>query len=189
MKRFSPSSSRRPRARVLGLWAGALILLVGLGSGGIVLLRSSGTEGPFVLRGASGLPLPRFVSLRAGEVNLRSGPGLRYPITWVFKRPCLPLEIVAEYEAWRRVRDPDGAEGWVHKGALNGRRFARVRPPTQMLIPDLQHPDVRVATLQPGVLGRLLACQKESCRLRFGTVEGVLPKTALWGVYPEETFD
>ena len=74
----------------------------------------------------SGLPLPRFVSLRSGEVNMRAGPGLQYPVEWAYRRRALPVEVVAEYHHWRRVRDREGTEGWIHKSLLSGRRTAVV---------------------------------------------------------------
>src|SRR4026209_512491 len=73
-------------------------------------------------RKGSGLPLPRFASLRSDEVNVRTGPGPRYPIDWVFKRKAMPVEIVAEYENWRKIRDWQGASGWVHQSLLSGQR-------------------------------------------------------------------
>ncbi|HKH69397.1 MAG TPA: SH3 domain-containing protein, partial [Reyranella sp.] len=69
-------------------------------------------------RKGSGLPIPRFASLRSDEVNVRTGPGPRYPIDWVFKRKAMPVEIVAEFENWRKIRDWQGASGWVHQSLL-----------------------------------------------------------------------
>src|SRR5271167_3380417 len=77
-------------------------------------------------KNGSNLPIPRFASLRASDVNLRTGPGTRYPIDWVFTHQGMPVEITAEYEMWRRVRDAEGDEGWVHKNALTGKRSAIV---------------------------------------------------------------
>ena len=76
--------------------------------------------------GESGLTLPRFVSLRASEVNMRTGPGTRYPIAWVYKQRNLPVEIVDEFDTWRRIRDWEGSEGWVHQSMLHGRRSIMV---------------------------------------------------------------
>src|SRR5262245_5050819 len=73
-------------------------------------------------RKGSGLPIPRFASLRSDEVNVRSGPGTRYPVEWVFKRKSMPVEIVAEYDIWRKIRDWQGASGWVHQSLLTGKR-------------------------------------------------------------------
>ena len=71
---------------------------------------------------ATSLPLPRFAALRSDEVNLRAGPGTRYPIEWVYKRRELPVQIQREFEVWRLVQDPDGIKGWVHQATLTGRR-------------------------------------------------------------------
>src|SRR5258708_2086270 len=77
---------------------------------------------PPIVHKGSGLPLPRFASLRSDEVNVRTGPGTRYPVDWVFKRKAMPVEIVAEYENWRKIRDWQGASGWVHHSLLTGKR-------------------------------------------------------------------
>src|SRR5690625_7287220 len=97
-----------------------------------VLLRdgeSPRTEAP----GRSGLPLPRFVSLRANEVNLRAGPGFRYPIEWVYRRSGQPVEVVDEYETWRRIRDWEGTLGWVHQSMPQRRSNVRVVAEDQLL--------------------------------------------------------
>ncbi len=71
---------------------------------------------------STGLPLPRYVSLRAEEVNMRTGPGVRYPVDWVYKRRNLPVEIIAEFGTWRKIRDVEGAQGWIHQSMLSNRR-------------------------------------------------------------------
>jgi SH3-like domain-containing protein len=76
----------------------------------------------------SGLPVPRFVSLKPGKVNVRAGPTKDNDVTWVYTRAGLPVEVTAEYENWRRVRDWEGAEGWVYHSLLSGRRTAIVIP-------------------------------------------------------------
>ena len=74
---------------------------------------------------------PRYVSLGSDRVNVRTGPGVRYPVAWRFVRRGLPVEIIAEYELWRKIRDRDGAEGWVHKSLLSGRRTVVVQGETR----------------------------------------------------------
>ncbi len=140
-------------------------------------------------RGASGLPLPRFLSLSSDEANLRTGPGVRYPIAWVFVRRDMPLEVTAEFELWRKVRDIDGAEGWAHKSLLSGRRTALIVGEIRALHrePDATSPPVLFA--EPGVHGRLLACRPEWCRMAIAGREGWLPRTQIWGVHPWETFE
>lgn len=143
-------------------------------------------------QGTSGLPLPRFAALRAGDVNLRTGPGTRYPIDWVFVHQGMPVEIIAEFEVWRRVRDADGDEGWVHKNALSGKRTAIVLGEAGSIHELRRKPDVKsdsVAHLEAGVIGQLLACAKDWCKLRFSGIKGYLPKTEFWGTYAGETFD
>ena len=81
-----------------------------------------------VTRGPSGLPLPRFVSLKSGRVNSRIGPGVNYAVDWMYLKPGLPMEIIQEYDNWRRVRDSDGAEGWINQSLLSGRRTAIAAP-------------------------------------------------------------
>jgi len=140
-------------------------------------------------KGASGLPVPRFASLRSNEVNMRTGPGTRYPIEWVLTRQGLPVEIIAEFEVWRRVREPDGAEGWIHKSALSGKRMAIVMGTPRDLHGGVDPQSPVVAHLEVGALGQVLSCAKDWCRLKFEGVKGWLPKTAFWGAEAEEIFD
>lgn len=139
-------------------------------------------------KGASGLPLPRFASLRSNEVNMRTGPGTRYPIDWVFRQQGLPVEITAEYDIWRRVRDPEGAEGWVHKSALSGKRMAVVSSAHDLHAESNEQAPV-TAHLDKGALGQVMSCTKDWCKMKFEDVKGYLPKADFWGVYPSETFD
>lgn len=139
-------------------------------------------------KGASGLPLPRFASLRTNEVNMRTGPGTRYPIDWVFKKQGLPVEITAEYDIWRRVRDPEGAEGWVHKSALSGKRMAVVTGTYNLHAESNEHAPV-AAHLDKGALGQVVSCTLDWCKLKFEDVKGFLPKKDFWGVYSQEVFD
>src|SRR5579872_1021736 len=75
----------------------------------------------------SGLPVPRFVSLKSDEVNVRTGPGTRYPIQWVYRRAGLPVEVIEEYDVWRKIRDSEGTAGWVHKTMIDGKRNIMIR--------------------------------------------------------------
>ena len=137
----------------------------------------------------SGLPIPRFASLRASDVNLRTGPGTRYPIDWVFTHQGMPVEITAEYEMWRRVRDAEGDEGWVHKNALSGKRAAIVTGGMRELRGD---PDINAAIaahLEVGAVGQLVSCAKDWCKLKFEGTRGYLRKTEFWGAYEAETFN
>jgi SH3-like domain-containing protein len=136
----------------------------------------------------TGLPLPRFASLKTDEVNLRSGPGLRYPIDWVYKRRDLPVEIEREFEVWRLVADPDGVKGWVHQATLVGRRTFVVKQPERTLRDEAKADGAPVARLQPGVIGRIRSCDANAdwCQVQVGEYRGWLPREAFWGSYPGE---
>jgi SH3-like domain-containing protein len=135
------------------------------------------------------LPIPRFVSVKASKANVRRGPGLTHRIDWVFKRKDMPVEITAEYEHWRRVRDRDGASGWVHYSLLSGARTVIV---DQDMLDLHARPDVSSpikARLEMGVIARLEKCDPDWCRLTAGGYRGWSTKTALWGVAPDEIRD
>ena len=139
--------------------------------------------------GPSGLPLPRFVTLRAAKVNLRSGPGIRYPIEWVFSRKGLPVEVIDEFETWRRVRDWQGSEGWVHQSMLSGQRGAMVVGATRILrrAPEAGAP--ALAEVQVQVVGRLHRCENGWCRIEAKGFEGWLRQGEIYGAYPGETVE
>ncbi|MBW6401688.1 hypothetical protein KPL78_27800 [Roseomonas sp. HJA6] len=137
------------------------------------------------------LPLPRFAALRSDEVNLRTGPGTRFPIEWTYQRRELPVEITREFELWRRIRDPDGTEGWVHQSTLMGRRSAIVRgaPGSETPLRRRPEPDAApVARLRPGVIVRLRQCEAGNpwCEAQTGDYRGYIRRADLWGVLPDE---
>lgn len=139
----------------------------------------------------TGLPLPRFAALRSDEVNMRSGPGTRFPIEWTYQRRELPVEIVREFELWRRIRDPEGTEGWVHQSTLMGRRSFIVRGASGsevMLRRRAEDQAQPVARLRPGVVGRLRACEPASpwCEAQIGEFRGHIRRADIWGVGPTE---
>lgn len=137
----------------------------------------------------SGLPLPRFVSLGSNEVNMRVGPGLKYPITWVLTREGLPVEIVREFDAWREIRTKDGDQGWVHQSLLTGNRTAIVDRYIRR-IHDSPSKDSRpLAEIEPGVVVEVKACEAEWCETEILNYDGWIEKDGLWGVYPYEKFD
>lgn len=137
----------------------------------------------------TGLPIPRFVSLGSDKVNLRVGPGLRYPIAWVYVRRGLPVEVVAEFELYRKIRDTDGTEGWVHRNLLSGRRTVLVTGGLRSLHRRADAGSPPVALVEAGVQARLLACRGDWCRIEAGGWRGHVQRTWIWGVYPHEDFD
>jgi len=144
---------------------------------------------PVATRAETGLPVPRFVSLAADEVNVRTGPGTKYPIQWVFRRKGLPVEIIQEFEHWRRVRDWEGGVGWVHQSTLSGRRTALVTGALRTLRdePDMGAP--AVAHVEPGVVGRLLECRDDWCHAELEGYRGWLFRDHFWGAYPNEPIE
>ena len=143
----------------------------------------------------SGLPLPRFVSLKSDRVNLRQGPGTDYPTAWVYRRAGLPLEVVQEFEGWRQVRDADGATGWVLQSFLSGRRTALVLP--WELKPSVPAPQVSlrdddsdkakpVAIVEAGVIASIVTCNGKWCRVSVDNYRGWIEQKKLWGVYEGE---
>jgi SH3-like domain-containing protein len=144
---------------------------------------------PLAVRAETGLPLPRFVSLRSAEVNLRTGPGSTYPVDWVYLRRHMPVEVIAEFDNWRKIRDWQGTVGWVHQNLLDGRRYARIAGADRTLLARPAADSPPVALLRQGVVAELLECEPQWCRLEAGGYRGWLPREAFWGAYPHETFD
>ncbi|HVC63353.1 MAG TPA: SH3 domain-containing protein [Acetobacteraceae bacterium] len=136
----------------------------------------------------TGLPLPRFAALRTDDVNLRAGPGFRYPIEWIYKRRDLPMEIEREFEVWRLVKDPDGILGWVHEATLTGRRTFMVQGSDATLRAEPKDDAAPVAVLKIGVIGRIRSCKAGSdwCRMQVGNYRGFLKRSQFWGALPEE---
>lgn len=136
---------------------------------------------------ATGLPIPRFVSLRTDPINMRAGPGIRYPVDWVYRRRHLPVEVVAEFDTWRKIRDPDGAEGWVHQSMLTGRRTAVVKGEVRRLSHNNAEDGEQIATLEAGVVVSVQRCPTGPyCRVEVNGLQGWLKRDEIWGVYPDE---
>ncbi len=142
--------------------------------------------------GPSGLPLPRFVSLKSAKVRVRRGPSTQYRVAWVYRAKGLPVEIVAEFEQWRRIRDADGEEGWIKRSLLSGWRTALVAPWSRGKGFYLHEaPDAgsaAVAVVKGGVIGEVTKCTGEWCKLKIGDFQGWIEQPVLWGVYPNERY-
>lgn len=174
------SSSRIPVAVIfLARFVLIVLLTTALVPSGRVLAKT----------GPSGLPLPRFVSINSDRVNVRKGPGQQYPIVWVYRRKGMPVEIVAEYEQWRQIRDRDSGLGWVQKNLLSGRRTALVTGAVRSLRKDPRDDASPVALLEPGVIGEIKRCKGEWCEVKIRNYSGWMRRNDLWGVYPEEILE
>lgn len=160
------------------------ILAALIGALSLVLTATSGVArdtGPI-----TNLPLPRYVSMKAAEGNVRRGPSLTHRIDWVFKHRDMPLQITAEHGHWRRVQDREGQGGWVHYSLLSGVRTVIVEQDMLSIHmrPDTQAPVA--AALEAGVIARLGTCGPEWCQLKTGGYRGWAPKSRLWGVAANE---
>ncbi|NOG72600.1 SH3 domain-containing protein [Roseicella sp. DB1501] len=140
---------------------------------------------------ATGLPLPRFAALGSNQVNLRIGPDLRYKIEWTYQRKDLPVQIVEEHEHWRRIRDPEGTEGWVQRPLLTSRRSFLVQGEERALRSRPEANAEPVARLKPGVIGMIRHCEAESawCEARVGDYRGWIRRSEIWGVAPDEAIN
>lgn len=128
------------------------------------------------------LPIPRFASLRAEKVNLRVGPGTEYPIEWVIVRPNLPVQIVAEYETWRQIKDSEGTVGWVHQSMLSGKRHVIIRQDLCKLVSSCERNARPIAKLKAGLVCKLKKCKSGFCQLQTGNYKGWVPVESVWGV-------
>ena len=177
------------RTSILSAVAGALLAATfGLGA-----LAQPAGEGPSV--SSSGLPIPRFVSLKSDRVNLRSGPSTEYPASWVYRRAGLPLEVIKEFESWRQVRDADNVTGWVLQSFLSGRRTALVLPwevkadaaAPQVALRSSEGESARaVALIEAGVIANVHRCDSRWCLVSVESYRGFIEQKKLWGVYPGE---
>lgn len=135
----------------------------------------------------TGLPVPRFVSLKGEKAFARTGPGLRYPIAWVFEKPRLPVEIIQEFDTWRKIRGPKGEEGWVHQTLVSGRRMVLVTKEDPITLRKSPQADARaVAKAEPGVIAELLRCEGDLCELQKDNYRGWTDRNSLWGIYEGE---
>ncbi len=183
---FSLSSVSRLFASAL--FAAASVLSISAAS----LAQEEGV-GPKIISATgrvTGYAIPRFVSLKSGQVNVRHGPGESYAIDWIYQRRGMPVEIIAEHDNWRRVRDHEGIEGWVHFQLVDGRRMALVKggPVSLYRRQDTATPGV-AAIADPGVILSLLSCGEKWCRAEVSGYKGWVTRDNLWGVYDGEEFD
>jgi SH3-like domain-containing protein len=143
--------------------------------------------------GPSGFPIPRFLTLKANKVNVRKGPSSSHEVAWVFQRKGMPVEVTAEFENWRKIRDNQGEEGWILQQMLSGRRFAMAPDWDKVKSVDLHDRESArsgtVAKLSPGAIAQIESCSGEWCYVTTDDYEGYALQTELWGVYPGEVVD
>lgn len=197
------SGIRRGRAVRIGL---VLTILLAV-AGGIAISQggsstpaqaqapsAASTQSRAMAKGAvSGLPVPRFVSLKSDKVNVRRGPARDQDVTWIYSRAGLPVEITAEWDNWRRIRDAEGGEGWVYHSLLSGRRTALVAPwqsgEALKLHRTADQNSRIVAMLQPRVMATVGECGGQWCHIWGEGFDGYIAQENLFGVYPGERVD
>lgn len=131
--------------------------------------------------GSSGLNIPRYVSLGLKQVYVRTGPGKQYPIDWVYRRKSLPVQVIAEYDIWRRIKDHDGSTGWVHGSLLSGRRTVIIQKGIQTVYSKPELHSRPVLRAEPGVIAELKRCQPQWCEIQIEGKKGWTQLPALWG--------
>ncbi len=131
----------------------------------------------------------RFASLRADEVNVRAGPGVRYPVKWVFVRKHLPVAITAEFESWRKIRDSEGAEGWVHRAMLSARRSIVIIEKAKTLRRSASDTAPAVAQMAPGIVAKIESCNGQWCEVEVGAYSGWVRQSGLWGLRTKEVIE
>ncbi len=166
------------------------ILLILILVAAVGVLVATANENKARVQGANSVP--RFVSLRSDKVYARSGPGVRYPIEWVYTQKSAPVEVISEFEDWRRVRDWQGSESWIKSQMLNPKRFIKVISlgENNLYAKDNYKSKV-VARIEDGVVGELEKCPAENdfCLIQFNQYQGWMPRQNLYGVYPNEIVD
>lgn len=182
--------ARWGRSLVAGI---AITITIAAGAIGTAVVPQPLNASEALEKGASGLPLPRFVSLGSSTVNVRRGPSTRHKVKWTFRKAGLPVEVVREFGNWRRVRDAEGEEGWVHHQLLSGRRTVLVSPwsdddkiPLRAEAKATSRPK---AFLEPLVLASVERCDGFWCTISGTGWRGHIPQRLLWGVYPKEIVD
>lgn len=180
--------SRFASAALRGAMLAALALPVALTPLAMRDAKASATNTP------SGLPLPRYVSLKSEKVYMRVGPGREYKIEWMYLKRGLPMEVIQEYDTWRKVRDSEGNEGWILHSLLSGNRTAIVAPWEKggdyvALRKAPSGTGDLVAKVEPGVVASVSACRNGWCELRAQGAKGYVEQNRIWGVYPDESFE
>lgn len=149
-----------------------------------------GLAGSYGYAQEDSLPLPRFASFKANEVNMRRGPGTQYEIIWIYRQKTLPVEIIQEFDTWRKIRDPEGTIGWVHKTMLSGKRTAIITGEQKTLRRNPDSQGEPKAYLAQGVIVTLDHCTADWCRVEAGGgISGWLARGDIWGIYFDEKLE
>lgn len=144
---------------------------------------------PAIPQMAQAADVPRFISIRSTEANMRTGPGTRYPTRYVYHWKNMPVEVIDEHEHWRQIRDIHGETGWIHKTLLSGKRTVMPHTEQRTLRSNPSTNADAIAYMAPLVIGVVERCTKQWCELQVGSHQGWIRKRDIWGVYPDEIID
>lgn len=187
--RLAYRGKNRPLAGLIAACLSAAFLLTATVFFGSMPLKSAVAQEAKLTVQGSGLPVPRFVTLKSDKVNMRVGPGREYPLSWVYKQKNLPLKVIAEFDVWRKVIDHEGTTGWVHSQLVTLKRFALIQSRLTKLHrrPDADSPILAVA--DKGVLLELQICEPLWCRLASDELRAYVRREDIWGVLETETLN
>ncbi len=174
--------------RVLSVFGRAVAVMAIMMSGAVALADETRSARDGGIGAVTKLPVPRYVSLRSSEINVRRGPGLDYRKDWVFRRAGLPVRVVDEYGDWRRILDKDDAGGWVYHAMITGRRTVLVTEEKVFLREEATVTAAATAEAEQGVVARLRHCSAQWCEIEADGYSGWVPKGAIWGVDPDEEY-
>ena len=150
--------------------------------------KANAQEVKLTVRG-SGLPVPRYVTLKPHEANLRAGPGLEYPVLWQYRTPKLPVRVDAEFGIWRKIVDHDGTAGWMHGSVLSLSRMALVKTDMAKIHNSPDSSSTVIALAERNALMELQSCPKSWCRVKAANVRGWIKRQAIWGLLKTESLD
>ena len=153
-----------------------------------IYVMAQAQEAKLTVRG-SGLPVPRYVTLKFDEANLRAGPGREYPVLWQYQKAGLPLLVDAEFGIWRKVIDHDGTAGWMHGSVLSLRRMALVQKNMAKIHASPDETSNVIALAERLALMELQSCPKAWCRVANNDVRGWIKRQAIWGLLETESLD
>ena len=167
-----------------------MILCVGLLMAMTVTpMRTAGAQETKLVVQGSGLPVPRFVTLKSDTVNMRVGPGREYPLSWVYKKKNLPVKVIAEFDVWRKIIDHEGTTGWVHSQLVTLKRYALIQSRLTKLYRKADFDSPVVAVADKGVIVELQICEAQWCRIATQDLRAFVRREDIWGILENETLN
>ena len=167
-----------------------MILCVGLLMAMTVApMHAAGAQETKLVVQGSGLPVPRFVTLKSDTVNMRVGPGREYPLSWVYKKKNLPVKVIAEFDVWRKIIDHEGTTGWVHSQLVTLKRYALIQSRLTKLYRKADFDSPVVAVADKGVIVELQICEAQWCRIATQDLRAFVRREDIWGILENETLN